>query len=304
MVLKPVPPATACALAIAEILDECLPPGVFTVVPGEAQTGQALVECADVVSFTGSVAAGRAVAAAAGARGVPVQAEMGGQNPSIVLPDADVQTAAAHVTAAAMGYAGQKCTATKRVIVVGDPEPLREAFVAAVEALAVGDPGSTQTVVGPVVTEQARARVLQAAESARAAGGRLLTGAAPVPDDGWYVGPTVVEGVPADHELACDEVFGPICLLQQARDVDDAVAMANGVRFGLAAGLYTNDLDAVLSLTGRLDAGLVKVNAPTSGVDFYLPFGGEKASSIGGREQGKAAHDFYTSVHTVTIARP
>ncbi|HEX3003153.1 MAG TPA: aldehyde dehydrogenase family protein [Angustibacter sp.] len=304
VVLKPAPEATACALAIAEILDECLPPGVFTVVPGEAQTGQALVECADVVSFTGSVAAGRAVAAAAGARGVPVQAEMGGQNPSIVLPDADVQTAAAHVTAAAMGYAGQKCTATKRVIVVGDPEPLREAFVAAVEALAVGDPGSTQTVVGPVVTEQARARVLQAAESARAAGGRLLTGAAPVPDDGWYVGPTVVEGVPADHELACDEVFGPICLLQQARDVDDAVAMANGVRFGLAAGLYTNDLDAVLSLTGRLDAGLVKVNAPTSGVDFYLPFGGEKASSIGGREQGKAAHDFYTSVHTVTIARP
>ncbi|WP_200942265.1 aldehyde dehydrogenase [Angustibacter sp. Root456] len=304
VVLKPAPEATACALALAEILDQCLPPDVFTVVPGEAQTGQALVQCADVVSFTGSVGAGGAVAAAAGARGVPVQAEMGGQNPAVVLPDADAQTVASHLTGAAMGYAGQKCTATKRIIVVGDPGPLREALVAAVEALPVGDPARAETVVGPVINEGARQRVQQAAASARAAGGRLLTGTRSVSDDGWYVAPTLVEGVPASHELACEEVFGPICLLQQASDVDQAVAMANGVRFGLAAGLYTNDLDAVLALTGRLEAGLVKVNAPTSGVDFYLPFGGEKASSLGGREQGKAAQDFYTSVHTVTIARP
>jgi aldehyde dehydrogenase (NAD+) len=152
------------------------------------------------------------------------------------------------------------------------------------------------------IDQAARDRVVAVAEDAVNAGGRVLTGGTTRERDGWFVAPTVVEGVPGDHTLACDEVFGPICLLQTAADLDEAVELANAVPHGLAAGVYTRDLGSALSAAQRLEAGLVKVNAPTSGVDFYLPFGGEKASSIGAREQGKAAQEFYTTVHTITVA--
>lgn len=302
VVLKPAPESTACAIRLAEILDDVLPAGAFQVTPGDAETGEAVVATTDVVSFTGSVAAGRAVAAAATQRGRPVQAEMGGQNPAVVLPDADLERSAAMIANAAAGYAGQKCTATKRVVVVGDAGPFRDALVAAVEGLGVGEPAEASTVVGPVIDAAARDKVVAAAGSAVDAGGQVLTGGQALDRDGWFVAPTVVEGAPMDHLLACDEVFGPICLLQQAGTVDEALRIANGVEYGLVAGLYTRDLNAALRAGEELEAGLVKVNAPTSGVDFYLPFGGEKASSLGGREQGKAARDFYTSLHTVTVA--
>jgi aldehyde dehydrogenase (NAD+) len=302
VLLKPAPEATACALRLAELLAPHLPDGLLQIVPGDAETGQAVVGAADVVSFTGSVAAGRAVSAAATARGVPAQAEMGGQNPAIVLPDADIPAAAAQIASAAAGFAGQKCTATKRVIVVGDAEPMRAALVGAIEALTVGDPADAATAVGPVIDAAARDRVTGAADSAVAAGGRILTGGRSVDGDGYFVQPTLVEGAPIDHLLACDEVFGPIALLQEAATADEALALANGVRYGLAAAVYTSNLAAAMDMANRLEAGLVKVNAPTSGVDFYLPFGGEKDSSLGPREQGKAAQELYTSVHTVAMA--
>lgn len=302
VVLKPAPESTACALRLAELLAPLLPDGSFSVVAGDAETGQAVVEGADVVSFTGSVAAGRAVARAATERGIPVQAEMGGQNPAVVLPDADLEAAAGQIASAAMGFAGQKCTATKRVVVVGDPSSFRDAFLAAVEAMTVGDPADLATTVGPLISEEARARVVSVARDAERSGGRVLAGGTDIALDGWFVKPVVVEGVPDGHLLACDEVFGPICLLQAAADLDEGIEIANAVPHGLAAGLYTSNVGSALQAAQRLEAGLVKVNAPTSGVDFYLPFGGEKASSLGAREQGKAAQDFYTSTHTVTIA--
>jgi alpha-ketoglutaric semialdehyde dehydrogenase len=302
VVLKPAPEATACGLRLAELLEPHLPAGLFTVLPGDAPTGQAVVAAADLVSFTGSVAAGRAVAAAGVSRGIPVQAEMGGQNPAIVLPDANIASAADQIAAAIAGFAGQKCTATKRVIVVGDGDEFSEALAAAVMALPLGDPADPDITVGPVIEEAARGRVLDAAESAVAGGGRVLTGGGTLDRDGYFVQPTVVAGAPADHVLACDEVFGPIALVQRAPDVEAALALANGVRYGLAAAVYTRDLGAALAVSSRLEAGLVKVNAPTTGVDFYAPFGGEKESSLGPREQGKAAAEFYTSTHTVTLA--
>jgi aldehyde dehydrogenase (NAD+) len=302
VLLKPAPEATASALRLAEILAPHLPDGLLQVLPGDAATGQAVVEAADVVSFTGSVGAGRAVATAATARGIAVQAEMGGQNPAIVLPDADLESAAGQIASAVAGFAGQKCTATKRVIVVGDPAPFRDALVAAIAAQSIGDPAQAGVSVGPVIDAAARDRVTAAAASAADAGGRILTGGAAVDGDGFFVQPTLVEGAPIDHLLACDEVFGPIALLQTADSPEQALAIANGVRYGLAAAVYTSNLAAALDLSGRLDAGLVKVNAPTTGVDFYLPFGGEKDSSLGPREQGKAAQDIYTSTHTVAMA--
>jgi acyl-CoA reductase-like NAD-dependent aldehyde dehydrogenase len=301
VVLKPSPEATGLALRLAELLAPCLPDDLFQVVPGGGEAGQALVETVDCVSFTGSVAVGHQVAVAATGRGIPSQAEMGGLNASIVLPDADAERAARTVAGAAMGYAGQKCTATSRAIVVGDPGPFTEALVAAVQGLAVGDPAEEATVVGPVITDQARRRVLEAAQEAQATGGRLLTGGKAADGAGWFVAPTLVDGLTPDARLAQEEVFGPIAVVLAAANDDQAVALTNGVGYGLVASVFTGDLDRALGLAARLDTGLIRVNAPTSGVDYLAPFGGEKASSFGPREQGKAARDFYTSTRTITI---
>jgi alpha-ketoglutaric semialdehyde dehydrogenase len=299
--LKPSPEATAVALRLAELLGPALPEGLFQVLPGGAETGTAMLEAVDCVSFTGSVAVGHQVAVAATERGIPSQAEMGGLNASIVLADADPERVAGVVAGAAMGYAGQKCTATSRAIVVGDPRPFSEALVAAVEGLAVGDPAEEATVVGPVITEPARRRVVEAAEEAAAGGGRLLTGGAAGDGAGWFVAPTVVDGLGPEARLAQEEVFGPIAVVLAVADEDEAVRVANGVRYGLVGSVFTRDLDRALGLAARLDTGMIRVNAPTSGVDYLAPFGGEKDSSFGPREQGKAARDFYTSTRTVTI---
>jgi acyl-CoA reductase-like NAD-dependent aldehyde dehydrogenase len=301
VLLKPSPDATAVALRLAELLAPALPDDLLQVLPGGAGTGQAMLEGVDCVSFTGSVAVGRRVAVAATERGLPSQAEMGGLNASIVLADADPERSATVVAGAAMGYAGQKCTATSRAIVVGDPAPFTEALVAAVEGLAVGDPADEHTVVGPVITEQARGKVVEAAREAAAAGGRLLTGGRAGDGDGWFVAPTLVDGLEPGARLAQEEVFGPIAVVLPVADEDEAVRVANGVRYGLVASVFTGDLDRALHLAARLDTGMIRVNAPTSGVEYLAPFGGEKDSSFGPREQGKAARDFYTSTRTITV---
>lgn len=301
VLLKPAEPATACALRLAELLTPHLPVGLFTVVAGGADTGRAVIEEADVVSFTGSTAVGRTIIAAAAQRGIAVQAEMGGQNPAIVLPDADVEATASSIAAAIAGYAGQKCTATKRVIVVGEAARFTDALVEAVRALVVGDPAREDVTVGPVIDAAARDRVLAAAASVEAAGGRLLTGATMDADAGWFVAPTLADGLADDHLLECEEVFGPICSISRVASLDQAISRANAVQHGLVASLHTRDIAGVLDAANRLDTGMIKVNAPTTGVDFYLPFGGVKASSYGAKEQGKAAVDIFTSLHTVTV---
>jgi alpha-ketoglutaric semialdehyde dehydrogenase len=156
-------------------------------------------------------------------------------------------------------------------------------------------------VVGPVITEQARRRVVGAAEEAAAGGGRLLTGGKAGDGAGWFVAPTLVDGLGPDARLAQEEVFGPIAVVLAVADEDEAVRVANGVRYGLVGSVFTRDLDRALGLAARLDTGMIRVNAPTSGVDYLAPFGGEKDSSFGPREQGKAARDFYTSTRTITV---
>ncbi|MEU1073060.1 MULTISPECIES: aldehyde dehydrogenase family protein [unclassified Streptomyces] len=298
VVLKPAPEATACALRLAELLHQALPAGVFTVVPGAAAEGEALVRNADVVSFTGSTAVGRAVARAATERGVAAQAEMGGLNAAIVLPDADMGRTAAHIAAAVAGYAGQKCTATSRVIAVGAAlDPLREALAAALRSLPVGDPASADTVCGPLIDERARDRVAEASR-----GLSVLTGGAAPRHPGWYAAPTLVEHAGPEHPLLREEVFGPIAALLPADDLAHAVRITNAVPYGLVTSVQTADLDAALHGLDRLDTGMIRVNAPSTGVDFHLPFGGTKDSSHGPREQGRAALEFYTSSRTYTLS--
>ncbi|MYX08075.1 aldehyde dehydrogenase family protein [Streptomyces sp. SID8375] len=298
VVLKPAPEATVCARRLAALVEQALPAGVFTVLPGGATEGNALVSAADVVSFTGSTAVGRAVVHTATARGIPVQAEMGGLNAALVLPDADIEQAALHIAAAIAGYAGQKCTATSRVIAVGAAlDTLREALPEALRAVAVGDPADASTVCGPLINEPARDRVSRAWDGLSVLAGGTVPGL-----PGWYAAPTLVEKVPPDHPLLREEVFGPVAALLPADDLAHAVRITNSVPYGLVTSVHSAGLDPVLHGLDRLDTGMIRVNAPSTGVDFHLPFGGAKESGHGPREQGRAALEFYTSSRTYTLS--
>src|SRR4051812_1021478 len=301
VVLKPASDAIACALFLEEVLGKHLPAGVFTVVTGPGAAGQAVIELADVVSFTGSTAVGLQVAQAATARGIASQAEMGGLNASIVLADADPEKAAKVIAGAAMGYSGQKCTATGRVIVVGDAAPFTDALVAAVEALPTGDPADESTIVGPVINPPALDEVVGAAREVSSDGGRLVTGGQKLDGPGLFVSPAIVAGQSPDARLAQEEVFGPIATVLRADSAEQAVEISNQVPFGLVTSVFTSDLANALTVPDGLETGMIRVNMPTSGVDFHAPFGGEKQSSFGPREQGKAARELYTSTHTITI---
>lgn len=304
VVIKPSENAIGCALFLEELFATTLPKNIFTVLPGLAETGQALISNVDVLSFTGSVAVGNKVVAAAAALGIPVQAEMGGQNPGIVLPDADLQLAATHLAQAAMGFAGQKCTATRRIIVVGDQARVGEvsdALVAAVETLAPQDPSEEGVLVGPLINSSARENFLSAAKEASTAGGRLLTGGDALARDGWFAKPALFTGISPEHRLMTEETFAPFAAVVGVQDVAAAIALGNSVRFGLTASVHGRDLEALLRVARELKTGMVKINTPTAGVDFHAPFGGTKDSSYGQREQGKDALRFYSVTRTVTI---
>jgi len=300
-VLKPSSAAAATASLLHEIIAPALPEGVFQVLLGGAEAVRLLVGHPDVaaVSFTGSVPVGQDIARRVAARGGRMQAEMGGQNPSIVLADADLDQAAAAIAYAAMGYAGQKCTATSRVIVEeGVYADFRDRLAGAVTRLQVIDPAAEATLVGPVIDEGSRSAALAAVA---ASGGRVVTGGGPLDAPGYYLAPTLVELDRPAGPLAGEEVFAPVAAVLSAGSPEQAVAIANAVRFGLVAAVFTSDLGRALRLTGQLEAGMIRVNAPTSGVDFHAPFGGAKESSYGPREQGLAARDFYTESQTVLI---
>jgi alpha-ketoglutaric semialdehyde dehydrogenase len=300
-ILKPSSAAAGTALLLHEIIAPHLPEDVFQVLLGGAGTARPLVEHPDVaaVSFTGSVPVGQDISRRVAARGARMQAEMGGQNPSIVLADADLEKAATTIAYAAMGYAGQKCTATSRVIVEEAVYPdFLDLLENAVTSLQVVDPAAEATLVGPVIDAGARSAALDAVA---ASGGRVITGGKPLDAPGFYLAPTLVELDAPTGPLASEEVFAPVAAVISADSAPRALAIANGVRFGLVAAVFTRDLARALRLANFLDAGMVRVNAPTSGVDFHAPFGGAKESSYGPREQGLAARDFYTESRTVLI---
>ena len=298
VIMKPSQEAIACALFLEQVFAPFFPTGLFMVAIGSgSEVGNALTANADVISFTGSTKVGRQIVITAAGRNVPVQAEMGGQNAAIVLADADYEKTAAIIANAAMGFAGQKCTATSRVIVVGDGD-FTTPFVNAVKALKKGDPADPTVAVGPLINEASVADFMAALNGAKAAGGTIVHGDQPA--NGMFVEPVVIDGLAPDHPLSCNETFGPIVTLHRAATPEDAIAMANSVEYGLVTSIHGRDLNQLTQLASMADTGLVKINTPTSGVDFYAPFGGEKMSSYGMREQGLAGIEFYS--HTVTVA--
>jgi aldehyde dehydrogenase (NAD+) len=304
VVMKLAQDAPLTGLHLAACLEEAgLPAGVLNIVIGRgSEVGTPLVEHPDVkaISFTGSVPVGRGVRDEATRLGKRVQLELGGHNPVVVMADADLARAVELVYAGAFWSAGQKCTATRRIYV---EEPVYDEFrtrlLERMEGGVVGDPNDPATEVGPLVNEKQLEEILAGIERGKSEGGTVLTGGERIDDEAYLVAPTLFEGV-GDHAfLSCEEVFGPVTSLYRFSELDDALERANAVEFGLSAAIFTTSLVYARAFTERIEAGIIRVNGQTAGVDVHVPFGGMKGSGFGPHEQGRAARDFYTESVTV-----
>jgi aldehyde dehydrogenase (NAD+) len=303
LVLKLGYEAPGTGLHVAECFAEAgLPAGVLNVLTGAgSKVGAEIVSNAGVraISFTGSVPVGRSVRDEATARDCRVQLELGGHNPLIVAESAELDRAVEAAYAGAFWSAGQKCTATRRILVQRSVyEPFRDAFLARIAAGRVGDPADPETEVGPLVNEGPMDDVLAAIERGRSEGGSVVAGGERE-GDGFLVTPTVFEDVADDAYLSCEEVFGPVTSLYTYDTLDEAIERANAVPFGLSASIYTRDLHAVQRFSEELQAGILHVNSQTAGADVHVPFGGIKSSGFGPHEQGRAALEFFTEAVTV-----
>jgi acyl-CoA reductase-like NAD-dependent aldehyde dehydrogenase len=286
VVLKPAQQTPLSALLLAELETEAgLPPGWLNVVVGHSsEIGDVLVEDERVkmITFTGSGPVGWKLKERAPKKRVSL--ELGNATPVVVDASADVDTAAAKVAANAFAFAGQSCISVQRVYV---ERPVYDAFVERlvplVDALVVGDPADEDTDVGPVIDEDARDRILAWIDEARDAGGEVLTGGEL---EGDLIRPTVIANPPPDAKVSCEEVFGPVCTVTAVDSLEEAIALANGTRYGLQAGIFTTRLDAALRAARTLEFGGVTVNeAPTFRAD-QMPYGGVKDS--GNTREGPA----------------
>ena len=304
VVIKPAGPTPATAEALVAILHEAgLPKGVLNMVVGRGKVGQAIVDHKDVagISFTGSQNVGAGVAAGAVKRQARVQLEMGGKNPLIVMDDADLDRAVMIALDGSFFATGQRCTASSRLIV---HDGIYDRFVAAlgekVAALRVGDALDPNTQIGPAVSEDQQETSYRYIDIAKGEGGRLVTGGdrLKLENPGWYVQPTLIADTLPDMRINTEEVFGPVASVIRVKSYEEALEIANGVEFGLSAGIVTSSLKYARDFQRRAKAGMTMVNLPTAGVDYHVPFGGTKSSSYGSREQGFAAAEFFTQIKT------
>ncbi|WP_449540341.1 alpha-ketoglutaric semialdehyde dehydrogenase GucD [Ferdinandcohnia sp. Marseille-Q9671] len=310
VVLKPASETAITAIKIMEAFAEAeFPNGVVNIVTGKGSVvGERLLNHPDVhaISFTGSNEIGKKVAMSCIERGAKYQLEMGGKNPAIILDDADLELAAELTVSGAMKHTGQKCTATSRAYI---QEAVYDEFKAKVlekvSAIKIGSGLLESTYMGPLASKSQRDTVLDYIEEGKKSGATLLTGGK-VPEDiefrkGYFVEPTVFENVDNKSAIAQEEIFGPVLCLFKVTSLEEALQLANDNRFGLSASLFTRDIGKAFTYINEIDAGLIKVNGESAGVELQAPFGGMKQSSSHSREQGEAAKEFFTSIKTVTI---
>jgi aldehyde dehydrogenase (NAD+) len=306
LVVKPPSLAPLSTMWVGEVMAEAFPDGVVNLVPGPgSEVGAELAGSGgvDAITFTGSTGVGRGVLEAAAEHVTPVDVELGGKAPAIVLDDADVENAARGVVAGIFSNAGQNCVATSRCLVHEDVhDELVAAVVEKTERITLGAGSDPETDMGPVISADAKADVLGYVDSAVEEGATLLTGGGTPDDpalaDGHFVEPTVFDDVTPDMTVACEEIFGPVLSFVTVSSTEEAIAVANDSPFGLAASLWTDSLDAT-QLADRLDHGLVAVNTfPVSMPQS--PWGGNKESGIG-REGGLEGVEAFTTVDSVVI---
>jgi acyl-CoA reductase-like NAD-dependent aldehyde dehydrogenase len=303
-VLKASEDTPETALVFARLAAEAgLPPGVLNVVQGYGEeAGQPLVEDprVAVISFTGSTAVGRMIARVGGERLAKICLELGGKNPLVVCDDANIEKAAEAAALSAFSNAGQRCAAGSRLIVFDSVyDRFRELLVERAAAQKVG-PGDEHDF-GPVINERQLENMVAAVERAKAAGATVLTGGERLPQPGFYMAPTIVDGAAPDAEVSCSELFGPITSLHRVRDFDEAIEVANASPYGLTAAVWTSSIHRAQEFVRRIVAGGVQVNGPTYGFEPHVPFGGERDSGTGWREPGTEALDVYSDWKTVYV---
>jgi alpha-ketoglutaric semialdehyde dehydrogenase len=305
VVFKPADLVPGTAHALSQIIARAgVPPGVFNLVMGRGSVvGETLLEHPDVaaISFTGSVATGRAIAAKCAAGMKKFQLEMGGKNPLVVLDDADLGVAVDCAANGAFFSTGQRCTASSRLIVTAG---IHDRFVQALSermmSLVVDDAQKQGTQIGPAVDESQLEQDLRYIDIGKKEGAKLAGGGERLSREtpGFYVAPALFTDATNDMRIAREEIFGPVAAVIRARDYEEALALANDTPFGLCAGICTTSLKHATHFKRNAQAGMVMVNLPTAGVDYHVPFGGRKGSSYGPREQGRYAAEFYTTVKT------
>ncbi|GAA1726761.1 aldehyde dehydrogenase family protein [Isoptericola hypogeus] len=306
-VLKPSPltPLTS-ALLVQAFVDAGLPDGVLNLVQGDREAGEALVDDPRVagISFTGSLPVGTAINRAGAGRLMRTQLELGGKNALIVLADADLDAAVDAVVHGAFGQSGQRCSATSRVVVdrrVHDE--LVRRLVARVDAMTIGPGWDPDADIGPVVNDERYRACLDAVARATADGATVVAGggAAQLDTPGWFVRPTVLDGVAWDAEIAQEEVFGPVLSVVTCDGYDDAMRIANSVRYGMSGTIFTQDPALIFQSLQDFEAGMLHVNRPGVGAYSHLPHMGAKASQLGAPECSPAVWNFYTDLRSACL---
>mgnify|MGYP000005782307 FL=1 len=308
VVCKPSELTPLTADLLMRVIDEVgLPAGVVNLVHGDgADAGAPLVADSDIdlVSFTGGTATGEKVAASAAPAFKKLSLELGGKNSSIVFADCDMESTVAGVVRAGFLNQGQVCLCGSRVLVEDSAyDEFRDRFVEAVEEMRIGDPSDEATDLGALISESHLAKVQGYVELAKREGGALLTGGSPCLPSGFeggnWMAPTVIEGLSPDSRCATEEIFGPVVTIHPFSSEDEAVAIANNTRYGLAGSVWTSDLDKGRRVSEAIDTGMVWVNTWLHR-DLRVPFGGVKDSGVG-REGGKWSLDFFSEAMNVCV---
>ena len=308
VVLKAAEDSPRIAHLFAQVAQEAgLPDGVFNAVQGRGQpAGAALVEDSRVavISFTGSTSVGRWIAEVAGKRLARVSLELGGKNSFVVCDDADLDQALHWASLSAFSNAGQRCAAGSRILVfMGVYESFRDRLVAKAQSLKLGV--STGCDLGPVINKRQQQTIIAAIERTKAEGGNILCGGN-VPSsselaNGYYIQPTVIDGLQPTAELSCKEIFGPVVTLHPVNDLADALKLANATEYGLTAAIHTRNVDRAMWFAQRVKAGVANINLGTFGSEPHMPFGGFGASGNGTREPGVEALDVYSELKNISF---
>ncbi|OGR82588.1 MAG: aldehyde dehydrogenase [Elusimicrobia bacterium RIFCSPHIGHO2_02_FULL_57_9] len=310
VVFKPASLVPAMAVEIVKIFEQAgLPPGVLNLVLGAGSAlGDTLVEDPRIraVSFTGSNSIGQRVHGICGKRGAKVTCEMGGKNPAIVWDDADLELALGGVVKGAFGATGQRCTATSRLIIhekVADE--FQSMLLSEMKKIKVGDGMNPAVGMGPAVDAAQLKTDLDYIEIAKTQGAKLVYGGRHLQEGdlkhGYFVEPTLFEGVTPSMRIFKEEVFGPVLSVTRVKTFAQAMEAANAVEFGLTSAIYTQDLTLAMRFADEMEAGMVHVNSPTVGGEAQVPFGGVKRSGVGEREMSKEGLHFFTELKTVFI---
>nr|ABZ07721.1 putative aldehyde dehydrogenase family protein [uncultured marine microorganism HF4000_ANIW141A21] len=302
IVLKPATITPLTAIRLTELFEEVgLPKGVLNLVTGPGSIiGEAIVKHPDIngISFTGSSDIGRQVYTESSRQFKKVQCEMGGKNAVIVRPDADSALVVDSIVKGAFGSAGQRCTATSRVIMErGSREKFLDALLGRIDSLKVGDPFNPSSDLGPISHRAQFEKILNYIELGKKEGATLIKGGRAdglEHQKGYYIKPTFFDEVKPQMKIAQDEIFGPVLSCISAESLEDAVKISNDVPFGFKASIFTSDFFEIMNAIEDLDVGMIHINSPTLGGEVQAPFGGLKASGAGIREQGTAQMEFFS----------